>query len=80
MGSLTMHPILPSKPKLTCNSSSKLQTKEIQISANGVINITPDFGYDGIKSIKIIINVPTSEEVSEIVTLDTSRLDETRLM
>lgn len=80
MGSLTMHPIIPSKPRLSCNASNKLQTKEVQVSNNGVITITPDFGYDGLSSIKIIINVPTSEENVEVITLDESKLDETRLM
>lgn len=80
MGSVTIHPIIPSRPKFTCNSSGKLQTKEVHVTTNGVITITPDFGYDGFNSIKIIIDVPNVNEPTEVVTLDTSKLDETRLM
>ena len=80
MGSLTIYPIMPLKPKHTCSSSGKLQTKEVHVTTNGVVTITPDFGYDGFTSIKIIVDVPNENETLEVVTLDTSKLDETRLM
>ena len=42
----------------------KRQEKEIKITSNGIIVITPDTGYDSLSSVTIEINVPTSGGIS----------------
>jgi hypothetical protein len=38
----------------------KLQEKTIDVTANGTQSITPDTGYDGLSSVNVTVNVPSS--------------------
>lgn len=38
-------------------SSSKLQTKSVNITQNGESRVTPDAGYDGLRKVNITTNV-----------------------
>lgn len=40
----------------------KAQSKEIEVTSNGTINVTPDAGFAYLNSVKVNTNVPTSGE------------------
>lgn len=59
---------MPTKiANIETKSEPNLQDKIIEITENGTQTITADEGYDGLKSIQLIINVTDEEEVTEYV-------------
>jgi hypothetical protein len=58
----------------------KSQSKEVEVTANGTMDITPDAGFSYLNSVKVKTNVPTSGEgggsASSVEYLDVTKLDE----
>ena len=55
-------------------AKSNLQSKNVEITANGTSSVSPDAQYDGLSSVEIVVNVP-SEVTTEQVTTNLSMAD-----
>lgn len=59
MGRITINPY-EKGPKKSLKKDIKTQDKEIEITSNGTIEVTPDEGFTYLNSVSVKTNVPTS--------------------
>ena len=61
MGSITINPY-EEGPRKSGNKDIKVQDKEIEITSNGITEVTPDSGFTALNSVSVNVNVPQSGE------------------